>query len=193
MASVRGGGAEARAGGSGGDAADGVSESGRAYAAELGSAAETDPTPVIKPVPATPAAKLNVGGLRLGKTASASSPVWWWRCSCSGCFRWCMRSGLWAMPIRWRGRWIRGSCRWMREGWPIRNWRRRRGSPTLLFPLRSSLRERYVAEADRVMADYREESESTPVNLRDWQQAAGSAWTRLRSRRKISRSAARAE
>jgi tetratricopeptide (TPR) repeat protein len=41
-----------------------------------------------------------------------------------------------------------------------------------LYPVRNSLRERYVAEADRVMADYREESQSTPVTLGDWQRAA---------------------
>jgi ATP/maltotriose-dependent transcriptional regulator MalT len=41
-----------------------------------------------------------------------------------------------------------------------------------LYRVRNSLRERYVAEADRVMADYREESESTPVSVRDWQRAA---------------------
>jgi serine/threonine protein kinase len=37
--------------------------------------------------------------------------------------------------------------------------------------VRISLRDRYVAEADRVLADYREASESTPVYLRDWQRA----------------------
>jgi serine/threonine-protein kinase len=40
-----------------------------------------------------------------------------------------------------------------------------------LFPARNSLRDRYVAEADRVLADYREASESTPVYSRDWQRA----------------------
>jgi serine/threonine protein kinase len=40
-----------------------------------------------------------------------------------------------------------------------------------LWPARSSLRDRYVAEADRVLADYREASESTPVYLRDWKRA----------------------
>ena len=36
---------------------------------------------------------------------------------------------------------------------------------------RLSLRDRYVADADRVIADYREASVSTPVTLRDWQRA----------------------
>ncbi len=40
-----------------------------------------------------------------------------------------------------------------------------------LFPARHSLRDRYTAEADRVIADYREASESTPVYLRDWRRA----------------------
>jgi tetratricopeptide (TPR) repeat protein len=40
-----------------------------------------------------------------------------------------------------------------------------------LFPARNSLRERYAAEADRVLTDYREASESTPVYLSDWQRA----------------------
>ncbi len=40
-----------------------------------------------------------------------------------------------------------------------------------LFPARNSLRVRYLAEADRVIADYREASESTPVSLRDWRRA----------------------
>ncbi len=42
------------------------------------------------------------------------------------------------------------------------------------FPLhwvRNSLRDRYVAEADRVLADYREASESTPVYSSDWKRA----------------------
>ena len=42
------------------------------------------------------------------------------------------------------------------------------------FPLhwvRNSLRDRYAADADRVIADYREASESTPVTVRDWQRA----------------------
>jgi serine/threonine protein kinase len=42
------------------------------------------------------------------------------------------------------------------------------------FPLhwvRNSLRDRYVAEADRVLADYREASESTPVYSSDWMRA----------------------
>jgi len=40
-----------------------------------------------------------------------------------------------------------------------------------LYPARRSLRDRYLAEADRVIADYREASESTPVSLRDWRRA----------------------
>jgi tetratricopeptide (TPR) repeat protein len=40
-----------------------------------------------------------------------------------------------------------------------------------LLPARNSLRDRYLAEADRVIADYREASESTPVYLRDWRRA----------------------
>jgi tetratricopeptide (TPR) repeat protein len=40
-----------------------------------------------------------------------------------------------------------------------------------LYPARNSLRDRYVAEADRVIADYREASESTPVYTRDWKRA----------------------
>ncbi|HEX4274151.1 MAG TPA: serine/threonine-protein kinase [Bryobacteraceae bacterium] len=40
-----------------------------------------------------------------------------------------------------------------------------------LSPARKSLLDRYVAEADRVIADYREESESTPVNIGDWKRA----------------------
>ncbi|HWE51320.1 MAG TPA: protein kinase [Bryobacteraceae bacterium] len=42
------------------------------------------------------------------------------------------------------------------------------------FPLhwaRLSLRDRYAADTDRVIADYREASESTPVTLKDWQRA----------------------
>jgi len=42
-----------------------------------------------------------------------------------------------------------------------------------LWPARNSLRDRYVAEADRVIADYREASESTPVYSRDWKRAQG--------------------
>ncbi|MEP6714711.1 MAG: serine/threonine-protein kinase [Terriglobia bacterium] len=41
-----------------------------------------------------------------------------------------------------------------------------------LWPARNSLRDRYVANADRVLADYREASESTPVYSRDWKRAA---------------------
>jgi len=37
--------------------------------------------------------------------------------------------------------------------------------------VRNSLRDRYLAEADRVLADYREASESTPVYSRDWKRA----------------------
>jgi tetratricopeptide (TPR) repeat protein len=40
-----------------------------------------------------------------------------------------------------------------------------------LYPARSSLRDRFAAEADRVIADYREASESTPVYSRDWKRA----------------------
>jgi hypothetical protein len=42
-----------------------------------------------------------------------------------------------------------------------------------LYPARASLRDRYTAEADRVIADYREASESTPVYTRDWRRAQG--------------------
>lgn len=40
-----------------------------------------------------------------------------------------------------------------------------------LYPARASLRDRYSAEADRVIADYREASESTPVYVKDWKRA----------------------
>jgi serine/threonine protein kinase len=40
-----------------------------------------------------------------------------------------------------------------------------------LYPARRSLLIRYKAEADRVIADYREASESTPVTTRDWRRA----------------------
>jgi serine/threonine protein kinase len=40
-----------------------------------------------------------------------------------------------------------------------------------LYPARNSLRDRYLVEADRVIADYREASESTPVYLKDWRRA----------------------
>ncbi len=40
-----------------------------------------------------------------------------------------------------------------------------------LYPARNSLRDRYLAEADRVIADYREASESTPVYAKDWRRA----------------------
>jgi serine/threonine protein kinase len=40
-----------------------------------------------------------------------------------------------------------------------------------LTPARSSLLGRYTAEADRVIADYREESVSTPVSPDDWKRA----------------------
>jgi len=40
-----------------------------------------------------------------------------------------------------------------------------------LSPARNTLRDRYLAEADRVIADYREASESTPVTSRDWRRA----------------------
>ncbi len=42
------------------------------------------------------------------------------------------------------------------------------------FPLhwaRTSLRDRYAADADRIIADYREASESTPVSGNDWKRA----------------------
>ena len=39
------------------------------------------------------------------------------------------------------------------------------------MPARNSLRDRYAAEADRVIADYREASDSTPVYAKDWQRA----------------------
>jgi serine/threonine protein kinase len=42
-----------------------------------------------------------------------------------------------------------------------------------LYPARNSLRVRYLSEADRVIADYREASESTPVTTRDWRRAQG--------------------
>ncbi len=42
---------------------------------------------------------------------------------------------------------------------------------TPLYPARNSLRERYTARADRVLLDYREASESTPVYMQDWQKA----------------------
>ena len=45
--------------------------------------------------------------------------------------------------------------------------------PSLLFRSRHSLLEHYEAEADRVISDYREASESTPVRLRDWRRAEG--------------------
>jgi hypothetical protein len=38
-------------------------------------------------------------------------------------------------------------------------------------PARNSLLDRYIVDADRVIADYREASESTPVNLDDWRLA----------------------
>jgi serine/threonine protein kinase len=40
-----------------------------------------------------------------------------------------------------------------------------------LYPARRSLRNRYTAEADRVIADYREASDSTPVTTKDWRRA----------------------
>jgi eukaryotic-like serine/threonine-protein kinase len=40
-----------------------------------------------------------------------------------------------------------------------------------LYPARRSLRNRYTAEADRVIADYREASDSTPVTIKDWKRA----------------------
>ena len=44
-----------------------------------------------------------------------------------------------------------------------------------LYPARRSLRNRYTAEADRVIADYREASDSTPVTTRDWKRCPGEA------------------
>ncbi len=43
--------------------------------------------------------------------------------------------------------------------------------PLLLYSSRHSLLERYQAEADRVLSDYREASESTPVYTKDWRRA----------------------
>jgi serine/threonine protein kinase len=43
-----------------------------------------------------------------------------------------------------------------------------------LYPARATLRDRFIAEADRVIADYREASESTPVYVRDWKRAQAS-------------------
>jgi serine/threonine protein kinase len=43
-----------------------------------------------------------------------------------------------------------------------------------LYPARRSLRNRYTAEADRVIADYREASDSTPVTTKDWRRARAS-------------------
>ncbi|NDJ14102.1 MAG: serine/threonine protein kinase [Acidobacteriia bacterium] len=40
-----------------------------------------------------------------------------------------------------------------------------------LYPARVGLREKYAAEADRVITDYREASESTPVYVKDWKRA----------------------
>lgn len=40
-----------------------------------------------------------------------------------------------------------------------------------LYPARVGLREKYASEADRVIADYREASESTPVYVKDWKRA----------------------
>ncbi len=40
-----------------------------------------------------------------------------------------------------------------------------------LLPARNILRDRYAADADRVIADYREASDSTPVFSKDWQRA----------------------
>jgi tetratricopeptide (TPR) repeat protein len=43
--------------------------------------------------------------------------------------------------------------------------------PVLLYGSRHSLLEHYEAEADRVISDYREASESTPVYSKDWRRA----------------------
>lgn len=43
-----------------------------------------------------------------------------------------------------------------------------------LLPARNSLRDRYAADADRVIDDYREASDSTPVSSKDWQRARSS-------------------
>jgi eukaryotic-like serine/threonine-protein kinase len=45
------------------------------------------------------------------------------------------------------------------------------GAGLALLGVRHSLRDHFEAEADRVIADYREASESTPVYLRDWHRA----------------------
>jgi len=131
------------------------------------------PTPVIKPVPATPAAKLNVGGLRLGKTAQRVI---------AGLVVALFLFGVFSVVYAFRtlgnanslARQVdSGQLSVAAGGAAYQELAAKTWFTTLLFPLRSSLRERYVAEADRVMADYREESESTPVNLKDWQRAAG--------------------
>jgi ATP/maltotriose-dependent transcriptional regulator MalT len=48
-----------------------------------------------------------------------------------------------------------------------------------LYPARASLRDRYTAEADRAIADYREASESTPVYTRDWRRAQAALATAM--------------
>ena len=52
-----------------------------------------------------------------------------------------------------------------------RDWSRRSPWQFPLLPARNSLRDRYTAEADRVIADYREASDSTPVYAKDWLRA----------------------
>jgi hypothetical protein len=49
-----------------------------------------------------------------------------------------------------------------------------------LWGVRRSLRDQFVAKADRVIADYREASESTPVYLRNWRDAQSSLISALR-------------
>ena len=72
----------------------------------------------------------------------------------------------------------------------IRRWRSKSLFSLPLYPARNSLRDRYVAEADRVIADYREASESTPVYSRDWRRAQAALNSAMAlSRRKTRRSA----
>jgi serine/threonine protein kinase len=131
------------------------------------------PTPVVKPVPVAPAAqKLNVGGLRLGKTTQrviagvVVAMFLFGVFSVVYAFRTLGNANSLARQVDSGQLSVEAGAVAYQE-LAAKTW-----FQTLLFPLRSSLRERYVAEADRVMADYREESASTPVNLRAWQQAA---------------------
>jgi serine/threonine protein kinase len=135
------------------------------------------PTPVVvKPIPvaSTPAPKLNVGGLRLGKTTQRAiaavvvAMFLFGVFSVVYAFRTLGNANSLARQVDSGQLSVAAGAAAYQE-LAGKTW-----FPTLLFPLRSSLRERYVAEADRVMADYREESESTPVSLRDWQRAASS-------------------